>query len=236
MPAISRRLTVLFLLLVLFAPAIFADDYKSPEKVLSAMEANLMKIKNRKVKFRTEATGALTGAFEGEIVFKKNNVMEYRTSGKFGGKDYKLFLSCDDAKLRGGSEDKPFEIDAPPGLRSGILIGMSRMGLMHNISRLISNKPPDRIDGTVFKWLTAQEPKFTKDHDPDTPQAGAQLKQNNKKLIVVFYKLGVEDNKNAGDVELWIDTKSNLPTYRLITVHFPKGDMIVSEKYEWSKV
>jgi hypothetical protein len=214
MPAVLRNLIVLFLLFSLFAPAIFAGDYKTPEKVLAAMETNLLKIKNRKLKFRTEATGALTGAFEGEIVFKKDNIIDYRTAGKFGGKEYKLFLTCDNALLRGGTEGKPFEMDAPPGLRSGIVIGLSRMGLMHNISRLISNKPPDHIDGTVFKWLVVQNPSFAKEHAPDTPQAGAELKQKDKKLMVVFYKLGVEDNKNAGDVELWIDTKTNLPTCR----------------------
>jgi len=235
MPAVLRNLTVLFLLSILLTPTVFAD-YKTPEKVLAAMEANLLKVKNRKLKFRTEATGAIAATFEGEVVFKKDNVIEYRTAGKFGGKDYKLFLVCDGARLRGGFEDKPFDMECPSGLRSGIMIGMSRMGLMHNIARLVTNKPPDRTDGTVFKWLEVQDVKFAKDHAPDTPQATAELKHNDKKLIVVFFKLAVEGNKNAGDVELWIDTKTNLPSYRAITVHFPQGDMFVTEKYEWSKV
>ncbi len=236
MPAILRSPIVLFLLLNLFTPVVFAGDYKTPEKVLTAMETNLLKLKNRRLKFRTEATGAISAAFEGEAVFKKGSVMEFRTAGKFAGKDYKLFLDCDGAKLRGGFADKPFEIDCPGGLRSGIVIGMSRMGLMHNISRLVSNKPPERIDGTVFKWLEVSDLKFAKDHAPDTPQAGAALKHKDKKLMVVFFTLGVEGAKNAGDVELWIDTKTNLPAYRSITVHFPQGDMFVTEKYEWSKV
>lgn len=236
MSAVFRHLTSLFLVLILFAPAVFAGDYKTPEKVLAAMESNLLKLKNRKVKFRTEATGAIAAAFEGEIVFKKGSVMEYRTTGKFAGKDYKLFLDCDGTKLRGGIDSKPFETDCPAGLRSGVVIGMSRMGLMHNIARLVSNKPPDRTDGTVFKWLEVGDLKFAKDHAPDTPQAGAELKQKDKKLMVVFFKLAVEGNRNAGDVELWIDTKTNLPAYRQITVHFPQGDMFVTEKYTWEKV
>jgi hypothetical protein len=236
MPAVLRQLTVLFLLPILFAPSVFARDYKTPQKVLAAMEANLIKMKNRKVKFRTEATGLLRGTFEGEIVFKKDNVLEYRTAGIFGTKDNKLFLSSDGAKLRGGSESKPFEMDCPSGLRSGILIGMSRMGLMHNIARLVGNQPPERTDGTVYQWLEVVDPSFAKDHAPGTPQAAAELKQHDKKLMVVFYKLTVDGHKNSGDVELWIDTKTNLPTYRSITVHFPQGNMFVTEKYEWSKI
>lgn len=215
-----------------------AGDYRSPKEVFDKMEANLMKIKNRRVKFRIEATGALTGTFEGEILFKKGSVMDYRTSGKFLGKDHRLFLLCDGSKLRGGSsssEKSPFEMDAPAGLRPGILIGMSRMGLMHNIARLAGNKPPDRIDGSVYQWLAVQNPAYAKENPPDSPLPRAELKQKDKKLIVVFYKLGVENEKNAGDVELWIDKKTNLPTFRTITVHFPQGDMFVTEKYEWSK-
>lgn len=228
----------LFLLSALFSvtvPSAFADDYKTPEKVISAMEASLLKIKNRKLKFRTEATGAIAATFEGEVIFKKGNVIDYRTAGKFLGKEHKLFLLSDGARLRGGSEAKPFESACPAELRSGILIGMSRMGLMHNIARLSGNQPPERTDGTVTKWLGIVEPKFAKDHAPDTPQAGAELKHNDKKLMVVFFKLSV-DGKNTGDVELWIDTKTNLPSYRAITVHFPQGDMFVTEKYTWEKL
>ncbi len=231
-----RNLACLFLLSFLIVPTVFADDYKTPEKVLSAMEANLLKIKNRKLKFRAEATGAIAAVFEGEVIFKKGNVIDYRTGGKFSGKEHKLFLLSDGAKLRGGSESKPFESACPAGLRSGILIGMSRMGLMHNIARLAANQPPERTDGTVFKWLEVGDAKFAKDHALDTPQAGAELKHQDKKLMVVFYKLAVDGSQNAANVELWIDTKSNLPAYRAITVHFPKGDMFVTEKYEWSKV
>jgi hypothetical protein len=150
-----------------------------------------------------------------------------------------MFLACDGSKLRGGSDitaGKTFEIAAPSDLRSGLLVALSRMGLMHNIARLTGNQPPEKTDGTVFKWLEVKNAAFAKDHAPDTPQANAELKQNDKKLMVVFYKLTVEGKAGAADVELWIDTKSNLPTYRLITVHFPRGDMIVSEKYEWSKI
>jgi outer membrane lipoprotein-sorting protein len=236
MSALMRRLSGLFILLTVLAASVFADDYKTPRQVFDKMEANLMKIKNRRLKFRTEATGALTGTFEGEIIFKKGNVMDYRAWGKFAGRDHKLFLLCDGTKLRGGGENSPFEMAAPAGLRPGILIGLARMGLMHNIARLTSNKPPERTDGSVYKWLVVQDAKYAKDHAPDTPQAGATLKQNNKKLVVIFFKLGVENEKNAGDVELWIDTKTNLPAYRTITVHFPQGDMFVTEKYEWSKI
>jgi hypothetical protein len=230
------RSIVLILLVVLFAPAVFADDYKAPVEVLSRMESAMMKLKNRKVKFRTEASGALRAAFSGEVVFKKGNELDYRAAGEFTGKEHKLFLACDGRKLRGGAEANPFEMDCPSGLRSALLIGLARMGLMHNISRLIGNKPPDHSDGTVFDWLVVQDAAFNKNHKDGTPLPTAELKQHDKKLIVVFYKLATGDNKNAGDVELWIDRKTNLPTFRTITVHFPNGDMFVTEKYEWSKI
>jgi hypothetical protein len=234
-----RNLATVFLLLSFFAPAVFAGDVRTPEKVFSKMESNLANIKNRRLKFRAEATGSVNGTFEGEIVFKKGNVMDYRTAGKLAGRDHKLFISCDGKKLRGGADDsgaKIFDIGAPAGLRSGMLIGLSRMGLMHNISRLAENEPPDRIDGSVYTWLSANDLKFNKDHKDGSPLASAELKQNGQDLMVVFYKLGVGETKNAADVELWIDTKTNLPTYRRMTVHFPNGDMQLSEKYEWSKV
>lgn len=213
----------------------FARDAKLPQQVISKMETNLLKIKNRKLKFRLEATGFVNAVFEGEIVFKKGNVIDYRTAGKFAGKEHKLFLACDGAKLRGGAESKPFEIAAPAELRSGLLIGLTRMGLMHNIARLTGNQPPEKTDGTVYKWLSVVEPKFAKEPPVDTPQASAEVKVKNKDLMVVFFTLAV-DGKNTADVELWIDTKTDLPSSRTITVRFPQGNMIVNETYEWSKI
>lgn len=221
------------MVLTMSAPVLARNDV--PQEVIAKMEKNLLKIKDRKLKFRSEATGFINAVFEGEIVFRKGNVIDYRTAGKFAGKDHKLFLLCDGKKLSGGAEAKPFELAAPAELRSGLLIGLTRMGLMHNIARLTGNQPPEKTDGTVQQWLTIVEPKFAKEPPPDAPQASAAVKLKNKDLMVVFFDLAV-DGKDTADVELWIDTKTNLPSSRTITVRFPQGNMIVNEKYEWSKV
>jgi hypothetical protein len=118
-------------------------------------------------------------------------------------------------RAQGTWQGEPFtrNFDQPttPALREAVVIGMTRMGVLHNVARLMQGGGPDHADGTVRQWL---EP-----HDFRLVKGG------------VAYRLRV-GGREAGDVRLTLS--NGLPRTRLQTVHFPNGDMRVTERYRFA--
>ena len=109
---------------------------------------------------------------------------------------------------------KPFarDFDQPDttDLRDAVVVGLARMGLLHNVIDLAQGNGPEHADGTVREWLQP--------HDFRRVRGG------------VTYQLRVS-GKETSEVTLTI--KSGLPQKRTMTVHFPNGDMRVTETYRF---
>lgn len=107
---------------------------------------------------------------------------------------------------------KSFDQPTTPGLRDAVLLGLTRMGLLHNVANLSQDLPPEHADGTLRDWL--QVAKFRR-----------------VKGGVAFSVL--LDGKDVGPVTLLIDARSKLPRKRTQVVHFPGADMNVTETYSF---
>jgi len=121
-------------------------------------------------------------------------------------------------RARGTWLGQPFakDLDQPatPALRDAVLIGLTRMDLLHNVVNLAQGNPPDHAQGGVRESLQAV--KFRR------AKGG------------VSYVLDV-DGRETGETTLFIDRKTRLPQSRHLTLHFPGGDMRVSESYRFPK-
>jgi hypothetical protein len=119
-------------------------------------------------------------------------------------------------RAKGTFQGKPFEksFDQPatPELRDALLLGLTRMGLLHNVVRLAHDQGPDHADGTVREWLR--------------PIKFRRVKGGVRYAITVG---GVETGENT----VLIDSKTKLPRRRTTVVHFPSGDMRVTETYRF---
>src|SRR5438067_8102686 len=111
---------------------------------------------------------------------------------------------------------KPFEksYDQPttPGLRDAVVLGLTRMGLLHNVANLTEDLPPDHADKDVRTWLQAVNFRRVKGG--------------------VSYAIQI-DGKDRGETTLLIDPKTKMPRKRTEVVHFPGGDMRVTETYRF---
>jgi hypothetical protein len=117
---------------------------------------------------------------------------------------------------RGTFDGKPFahDFDEPstPALRDAVVLGMTRNGLLHNLSNLAQGNGIDHADGGARDWITAE--KFRR------------VKGGVSYVILL-------GGKDFGFATLLIDAKTKLPRKRTQVVHFPDGDMRVTETYRF---
>jgi hypothetical protein len=111
---------------------------------------------------------------------------------------------------------KPFarNFDEPTtaGLRDAVVLGMTRMGLLHNVVNLSQGNGIDHADGSARDWIKATTFRRVKGG--------------------VGFKILVGD-KEIGSATLLIDARTKLPRKRTQVVHFPNADMHVTETYRF---
>jgi hypothetical protein len=146
--------------------------------------------------------------------------MRFLLDGSFGNKDVTARLVSDGAKMHGGSSEKAFDFDTPPGLREGIVIALVRMGITHEVAMLSTGDPPDFLDGHARERIQAVGPT----HEPGPPLRGTPTEHYTWLLYI--------DHERKGEEEVWLDAKSGMLVQRRVVVHFPEGDMNVSEDYD----
>jgi hypothetical protein len=118
--------------------------------------------------------------------------------------------------VMGKDVDSTYKAATTPELRDAILIGMARMGLLHNIVSFTRDRPPANVEGHVREALIAHD--FAK-----APGGG------------ISYKLRA-GNREMGESVIKINSKSHFPMSRQFTAHLDNGDMHVSETYRLVKM
>jgi hypothetical protein len=118
--------------------------------------------------------------------------------------------------VMGKDVDSTWEHPTTPELRDALLIGISRMGLMHNIVLFTRERPPANVEGHIREALTV--------HDFAKAPNGA-----------ISYKLKA-GNREMAEATIKINSKSHYPMTRKMTVHLDSGDMKVSETYQLTKL
>lgn len=106
------------------------------------------------------------------------------------------------------------EIDAlysrPPALKEAVVLGLTRMGIMHNLARISYNQLPERKIGNIKEWLTVERLIYHND--------------NSMSFNVMA------NGQNSASAKLWID-ETGLPLKRKQTVCFPQGKLRVIETF-----
>ncbi len=179
---------------VLFAAAACSGDCRAQEQ-FEAMERRLLRGPIQ-LEVHSHAEGAVQADATADIFI--GPATRVHAQGTFMGQPFA----------------RNFDEPTTPALRDAVLIGMARMGALHNLVNLSQGNPPDHSSGGTRDWLGAV--KFRR------AKGG------------VSYALTV-DGKETGEVTLSIDRKTRLPKKRTMTVHFPQGDMRVTEMYRFPK-
>ena len=189
------------------------SDVSDAQAQFAELEQRLLQAKKISMKISITSSGAVSSSLKGELSLSEPNQAHLDFKGEFAGNPVEIHLNSRGERMFGGSADKSFREDTPPALNEGIVLGLTRMGILHNLAMLSAGAPPDGTDGQIREWVQAQN--FSTD----------------KATKAIRFEIVVRGTP-SGEVELWVDENTGFPKRRKQTVHFPEGDMEVEEVYE----
>lgn len=182
-----KRIALLLSAVVLFTSCGTAvTSARTPDPILD-LEMSLRRVTELKMRYYVETTGAVEMLARGSMEWDTRHV-RIDVSGKVGNDQ------------RGTRYDRPYD------RRRDIVESWIRIGLAHNLMRIMNGKETETIDAQAVNVKVDKGGHYTFD-------------------VVV-------EGKRVGSAELWVDA-TGLPLRRNQTVRFANGDMKVVERYLW---
>lgn len=205
---------------LLAASAAATAQVQDPAVVMAQLEARVLAARRVLVDADIETFGAVTARLTGQGELLDRNRASLAYAGSFAGSPVELGLSADGRILqwrRGG--DTRQEAVARESNRA-LLLGLLRMGLLHNLSRGAG------LPGLDIARATTEPGIALDSFRPTTFVLGGELEGSMSFGFDVMAGADV-----AGAVRLWLHPVSGLPRRRQLTVRLAQGDLTVVEDY-----
>lgn len=190
---------------------------ESAADALAALEARLL-TEPGTVHYHVTSEGAFASDLTG-IVEMTGDYVGLTAEGDFGGTPTQLQLTVLDGEVEMVVGGEKTTVPQPPALREAVVLGMTRMGLLHNLARLTAFGLPDHAEGGVAEWIEPHSERW----GPTEQVEGVEARALRFALVVA--------GDEMAEATLWLDTATGLPVRRDQTTHFPGGTMTVVERY-----
>jgi len=190
-----------------------------PEAAFQRLEEDLLAAPAARVSYAITAQGVYDASLTGVLLIGAGNALRLEASGSFAGEPVDAVLVSNGVGLSMTVGGEEILLETPGQLREAVVIGLTRMGLLHNLARLAGSAPPDHAGGAVTKWVKVSD--FSIADPPEAPPVDG---------VPVEFGI-VLSQEPVGEVIMWLDQRTGLPMLRTQTVHFPDGDMLVTEAY-----
>jgi hypothetical protein len=155
--------------------------------------------------FEISSEGAVNSALIGRLALCKGNRILIQSSGELFGQPVKNSLQSDGLVMNLNRQQQVL----PPKLNEAVVVGMLRMGLLHNLARLGGNLAPDHAGGGVADWVQVPVVRVNSDN--------------------LYFDILVAGTR-AGRAELVL-SDDGLPLTRVQKVYFGTEEMHVTESY-----
>lgn len=189
------------------------------EAMYLKLEKRLLEAASVRLTYDITAEGALEAHLRGKLTLQEGDRLELDGSGPFGGSPLEVSLVSNGEDLRGGTRPRSFDISAPPALREAVVLGLTRMGLLHNLARLTAGSPPDRANGGVEEWVLVENVRRGEPQEVDGTAS-----------VPLSFDVVVSGVPSAS-ATLWLSKDTGLPVKRTQTVRFGSDEMRVVERY-----
>jgi hypothetical protein len=198
----------------------------SPAERLAFSEAALQQAKNASATFEIEATGSVKARLSGTLQLVDVNALSIVAEGTFAGDPVRVELDSRQGDVN-RSTSKGAEVSAhhdppAPALTDAVAVGLTRMGLLHNLARLVTDQSVDHAQGGAGGWVKAVD---IKEGGPDS--------SGNEACHRVDFVIEV-NGARSGETNVCLSDVTALPLQRRVTVHFDSGDMSVVETLRWT--
>ncbi len=187
-------------------------------ELLHALEKALIESQSLLVTYNLSGSGSITADFSGVLIVQPENHLVWRARGSYGGTPMELELVSDGEFMIGKTPKTTFRKRTSKHLNQAVLIGLTRMGLLHNLARLSGGAAPDHTDGHIHKWVQVSDVLL--DRANSTDEIFATLQFN----VIV-------SGEHAAEAERVLAKQTRLPQKRIQTVHVNSGDMTAIERY-----
>jgi hypothetical protein len=176
--------------------------------------------------FEIDSKGENAAHLTGTLELIDGNAMHLVAEGNFKSDPVQLELDSRDSAGIVRTTTKGASVSShrdPPAdkLREAVALGLARMGLLHNLALLSQDQPFEKTGGGFGEWVK-----------PLAPKDGATDTVNGEPCKRVDFGVQVE-GKNMGEASVCIADATGLPLQRSSTIHFPGGDMTLSETFKW---
>ena len=181
---------------------------QSPDSAVAHFERRLLDADSVQVDFSITSSGAVVSVFKGSLTAVRRDVLRFDALGAFMGADARIRLRSGQGRLVLDDDT----MQAPPALRESVLLGLVRMGLLHNIAMMVAGKPPEHADGNFRSWVRLDSLNYLQDDENSIAFSIRVAGQTMGSGILVFDADGVLAGRSQ-------------------TVHFDEGDMQVTESF-----
>lgn len=198
----------------------------TPAERLAFSEATLQHARGVSATFEIDAKGSTTATLSGTLELVEPDALALTAEGGFGGEHVRVELDARSGDVnrsltKGASVSA--NRDPPAGaVTEALALGLTRMGLLHNLARLVADEGLDRAQGGAGDWVKAAD---VKEGGPDN--------SGNEACHRVDFTIEVSGQR-TGEASVCLSDTTSLPLHRRQTVHFDSGDMTVTETYHWT--
>jgi hypothetical protein len=190
------------------------------DSALARVEQWLLETAPLQIQYVVVAEGVLEAEVRGALALLGSEGLSLTADGHFAGQPQTLRLATEGQNVRVGEGDSSTVVARPPGLEEAVVIGFTRMGILHNIARLTGGATPDHMEGGVREWVQA-----------DSVAWGPREDIGGRPALAIDFNITVDGNP-SGRARLYLDAETEQPLQRNQTVNFTEGDMNVTESYE----
>lgn len=208
----NRHVAVLLCLPLSILGAALPLRAQHPADRFADVERRLLQADRVAADFHITSEGAFEADLRGRLEISPE-ALSLTARGHFGGQSAELFVARNGEEFRWGNASGAQTDVVPEHLQEAILIGMTRMGLLHNLAMLTAGAPPDHADGGVAEWVMVEGLRAV---EGDPTAVGFDI---------------VVSGQPSGSATLSLDAAGR-PVVRRQTVRFPEGEMLVIERYQ----
>lgn len=175
--------------------------------------------------FEVDSKGAHDSHLTGTLELTGTNALTLVAEGTFDKQAVRLeFTSMKgdiDRTVTKGAVASAQHNAAQPALNEAVVIGLVRMGLLHNLAMLVADQMVSKAGGGVREELQSLD---AREAGPDT--SGAEPCHRVDSTLQV-------GGQPMAQTSLCVADATGLPLQRRITVQFPEGEMTATERFTW---
>jgi outer membrane lipoprotein-sorting protein len=196
-------------------------DPNEAEQLFRQMEAKVTKVKTLECTYDTKVEADQKGTIKGKLFLTEGNKSWLEMGAEFGGKSHKMTVISDGTKMKFVREDgkSPPVKDVPKWMGEAMRVTFTRAGVTYPY---MSTRETDEKEFKADEHLRLADFKLGKKEMIDKQEAQAVQYTLTAKKLQVEVKI---------DVTVWIDTKTQLPLKRVLSVVMGEEKLTLTETY-----